>query len=363
MNATPAPYRFHAFEVSYFSAKVRPALRYKQLWYEEVRANVGDILQRTGLGFIPILETPDGQVWQDTSEILDQLEVCHPNPPLFPTSPVQRMAAHLIELYSDEFGLIPAMHYRWGSELGEASARARFTAMIGNEKRGRAAADRMARARLMLGATDAAAPAIEAHTRDLLDVLSRHFGSSPYLLGARMSLADCALMGPLYGHFFNDLVSRKLLLESAVPVCGWIERCNFPTSDGQGEWLEGDALAPSLRAVLSVMGRDAAQVLLDAVRSFEAWADTRPEDVEEPPRAIGPYATALRGTPIQKGCLPYSLWMLQRSLDVYRSFSEPERKRVDESLVGSGWETVLAYQPRHRLGKKNFQLIFEKGDS
>ena len=32
MNQTAAPYVFHAYDVSYFSAKVRPARRYKKLW-------------------------------------------------------------------------------------------------------------------------------------------------------------------------------------------------------------------------------------------------------------------------------------------------------------------------------------------
>ena len=182
MNATSAPYRFHAFEVSYFSAKVRPALRYKQLWVEELRADYGEIQRRTGLAFIPVVVTPDDETWQDTSEILERLEARHPTPPLVPPSPVQSIASHLVELYADEFATIPAMHYRWGSELGEASARARFSAMTGSLEIGNAAADRMAAARIALGATDAAAPAIEAHTRDLLDALSAHFEAHPYLL-------------------------------------------------------------------------------------------------------------------------------------------------------------------------------------
>ena len=174
-----------------------------------------------------------------------------------------------MELYTDEFATLPAMHYRWGSELGEASARARFIAMIGNAEIGNAAADRMAAARIGLGATDAAGPAIEAHTRDLLDALGTHFQAHPYLLGERMSFADCALMGPLYGHFFNDLVSRKLLLETAVPVVGWIERCSFPGPDAQGQWLADDALAGTFREVLAAMGRDAAPVILDSVHTLE----------------------------------------------------------------------------------------------
>jgi glutathione S-transferase len=358
MTTAPAPYRFHAFDVSYFSAKVRPALRYKQLWYEELRADLREVQRRTKLGFIPILVTPDDETWQDTSEILDRLEERHPEPPLFPATPVQRVAAHLVELYTDEFATLPAMHYRWGSELGEASARARFIAMIGNAEIGNAAADRMAAARIGLGATDAAGPAIEAHTRDLLDALGTHFQTHPYLLGERMSFADCALMGPLYGHFFNDLVSRKLLLETAVPVVGWIERCSFPGPDAQGQWLADDALAGTFREVLAAMGRDAACVILDSVRAVEAWADTRPADLDRLPRAVGACDSSLRGTPLKKVALPYSLWMLQRTLDACHSLDGSERSRVDAAIAGSGWEAVLAYQPRHRMTKRGFELVF-----
>ena len=49
MNQTPAPYAFHVYEVSDFSAKLRPALRYKKLWYEERRADLREIQRRTGL--------------------------------------------------------------------------------------------------------------------------------------------------------------------------------------------------------------------------------------------------------------------------------------------------------------------------
>ncbi|MEO1914117.1 MAG: glutathione S-transferase N-terminal domain-containing protein, partial [Myxococcales bacterium] len=106
------PYEFHAFDVSYFSAKVRPALRYKRVWYDEIRADVRYIKQRTGLAFIPMLITPEDEAWQDSTDIYDRLEARHPEPPLFPATPLQRIAAHLIELYTDEFALIPAMHYR-----------------------------------------------------------------------------------------------------------------------------------------------------------------------------------------------------------------------------------------------------------
>ena len=355
---TNGPYTFHAFDVSYFSAKVRPALRYKRLWYDEVHADYPLIRERTGLTFIPVIVTPEDETWQDSTDIYDRLEARHPQPPLFPATPVQRIAAHLVELYTDEFALIPAMHYRWGSELGEASARARFIAMIGSEEIGTAAAARMARARLALGATDENAPAIEAHTRDLLDVLSTHFQAQPFLLGARMSFADCALMGPLYGHFFNDLVSRRLLLETARPVVGWIERCNHPNAPAQGEWLADDALAPTLREVLRVMGTDAAPVLLNGLEVFERWADTAPRDLKELPRAVGQIESTLRGLPLVRYAGSYAPFLVQRVLDDYRSLDPAARNRADETVAGTGWEAVLAHTPRHRVAKRGFKLVF-----
>ena len=360
MTATPdRPYLFHAFEVSYFSAKVRPALRYKRLWYDEVHADYRLIQQRTGLTFIPMLITPDDETWQDSTDIYDRLEARHPDPPLFPATPVQRIAAHLVELYTDEFALIPAMHYRWGSELGEASARARFIAMVGDEERGSTAAARMAKARLALGANDESAPAIEAHTHDLLDALSTHFQAHPYLLGERMSFADCALMGPLDGHLFTDLVSRKLLLETARPVVGWIERCNHPNAPAQGEWLADDALAPTLREVLTVMGQDAAPTLLNGLDVFERWADTAPEDLEELPRAVGQIESTLRGLPLVRFAGSYAPLLVQRVLDEYRTLDPATRKPVDEAVAGTGWEAVLAHEPRHRLAKRGFKLVLE----
>jgi len=358
-NRTDAPYQFHAFEVSYFSAKVRPALRYKGLWVEERRADLQEIVRRTGLGFIPIVITPDGETWQDSTEIYRLLEERHPHPPLFPSGALQRMAAHLVELYCDEFALIPAMHYRWGSALGEATARARFCAMTGSQKQGNLAADRMAMARFLVGASVEAAPAIEEHTRDLLAALSNHFEVHPYLLGSRQSFADCALMGPIDGHFFCDLVSRQLLLETAEQVVGWIERCNFPNTDQQGEWLEGDALAPSLTRVLDVMGSDAVPLVLDVLHAFEDWADQRPADQIEPPRAIGPCKTSLRGIPVERATLAYTLYSAQQVIDFYRELEAADQSRVDAALADTAWPKLLAYSPRHRLCKEGFKLVFE----
>jgi hypothetical protein len=173
-----------------------------------------------------------------------------------------------------------------------------------------------------------------------------------------MSLADCALMGPFYAHLYLDRVPGLLLRERAPLVCHWIERMNHPDPTAPGDFLAGDALAPTLRPLLELVGRDAVPLLLDTLRDFERWADARPADLATPPRAVGFHATSLRGAAFQRYTSPYTLWMAQRVLDACAALDAAGRARVDATLAGTGCEALLAYAPRHRLGKRAFELVF-----
>jgi glutathione S-transferase len=356
-------YRFYASEVSYFSAKVRPALRYKRIPYVELLAtpevyrNV--IRRRTGLGFIPIIVTSEDETLQDTSDILDALEQRFPDPPLYPRRAVLRILAYLFELYADEFLILPGLHYRWSFPESTAKARADFAATTGHVEMANTFADRISGAIAFVGVVPASIPAIEAHTRDLLDRLSAHLAHHPYVLGSRPSLADCALMGPLYAHLYLDAVPARLLRETAPRVCHWIQRMNCPDPDERGEWAAPRDLAPTLAPLLALIGADAIPMLLDSLHAFDAWAAERPPDLIEPPRGVGGHSTSLRGAALNRMTSAYSMWMSQRPLDAYASLSRAERAEVDDFLTGSGCEALFAYRPRQRLGKRDFKLIFE----
>jgi hypothetical protein len=181
----------------------------------------------------------------------------------------------------------------------------------------------------------------------------------PFLLGDAPSLADCSLMGPLYAHLYLDAVPGRLLRECAHAVCHWIERMNHPDPDATGGWPAGDVLPPTLIPLLRLIGADAVPLVLETVRNFEAWSDVRPAEQYEPPRAVGMHETGFRGARFQRYTSSYTLWMLQRTLDLVRAIAPGERSRLDAALAGTGCEPLLAYQPRHRLGKRDFKLVFE----
>jgi hypothetical protein len=48
---------------------------------------------------------------------------------------------------------------------------------------------------------------------------------------------------------------------------------------------------------------------------------------------------------------------VQRVLDDYGALDADARKRVDESVAGTGWDAVLAHEPRHRVSKRGFDLV------
>lgn len=356
-------YRLYGADVSYFTAKVRPALRYKRVPHVELLATPHAyrevIIPRTGLAFIPVVVTDDDQVWQDTSVILDHLERRFPEPPLYPTDPLLRVAAYLFEVYADEFLVLPAMHYRWSFAESVAKARADFAAVNGDPAAAAKFASRMGGSIGFLGVSPDSIPAIEAHLRELLTKLSAHFAVHPYILGGRPSLADHALMGPFYAHLYLDAVPGRLLRETAPVVCNWMQRCNSPDPADTGEWATPAALRPTLRPLLELTGGDAVPLLLDNLRAVDEWAATRPADTVEPPRMVGGHTTHLRGVAVNRYTSPYTLWMVQRPLDAYHALSVADRAMVDEYLAGTGWDALMAFQPSLRLGKHNFKLTIE----
>ena len=202
-------YRLYGSEVSYFTAKVRPALRAKRIPYVELLATQAAyrdvIIPRTGLRFIPIVITDRDEAWQDTSEILDALEQRFPAPPLYPADAVLRVLAYLFELYADEFLVLPALHYRWSFPRSIAKARADFAATTGDVEAANAFADRISGSIGFVGVSPQSIPALEAHTRDLLATFSSHLAAHSFVLGEWPSLADCALMGPFYAHLYLGL--------------------------------------------------------------------------------------------------------------------------------------------------------------
>lgn len=332
-------------EVSYFTGKVRAYLRWKGIPFREVLADASVyrevILPRIGFAVIPVLETADGDTLQDSTEIIDVLERRHGGKSIYPDTPAQRLAALLLEVYGDEWLLIPAMHYRWHHNrdwairefgaLNAPQADAAEQYAIGAKRAGP-----FAEAAVLLGAEPHMHAAIEASYEALLLELNEHFGESAYLLGSQPSIGDFGLIGPLYAHQYRDPASGALMRRLAPHVARWVERMQQPDALQGGEFVAADAIAPAVLPVLARMMREQMPVLADTSRLLRERIERQPQ--ERIPRAIGKHAFELEGSTGQRIVRPYSLWMLQRARRYYLSLDGADRQAADRLLDSVGGE-------------------------
>ncbi len=358
-------YRLIGAEASYYTGKVRAYLRWKGIPFDEVAgsAKVFEevIVPRTGVRFLPVLLAPDGFAVQDSTEIIDFLEARFPEPPVYPSTPVQKLVALLFELWGDEWLVLPAMHWRWSfPEQADFVAHefGSITLPDGTpEEQRRAAAPLLQRfggSLPLLGVTPRTIPAIEAWTTELFDRLDAHFARHPFLLGTRPSIGDYGLMGPLYAHLGRDPVPAKLMRERAPRVAAWVARMNAPDVRG-GDFLPDDAVPETLLPMLRRMFAEHWPVLVDSAEQLAGWLDENP--TTPIPRVIGTHRFRVGDVEEDRVVFPYTVWMLQRVLDHVASLDAPARARVERFVEPLGGRDALRFRPRRRVRRERNRLV------
>ncbi len=348
-------YKLYGSEISYFTGKVRSYLRWKNLPFEEILSDARVfkeiILPRVGFPVIPVVITPEDACLQDSTDIIDELERRHPGPSVYPSTPRQHLAALLLEVYGDEWLVIPAMHYRWHhnrdwamrafGELSAPDASPEQQLEIGSKR-----AEPFANAAVLLGAEPHMHAAIESSYESLLAELSNHFANHPFLFGDRPSMGDIGLIGPLYAHQYRDPWTGRHMRERAPLVAQWVERMQNPTPLA-GSFLDDDLVPDTVIPVLKRMFSEQMPVLADSARRVSQWMADNPGKAL--PRAIGFHEFTLNGQQGKRIIRPYSLWMLQRARDYYRSLNGQERASVDELLLSADGNAFRDFEDPPRL--------------
>ncbi len=277
-------YRIFGVEFSPYSVKTRSYLRYKQIPHEWIVRGPGtqeEYQKYARLPLIPVVVTPQDEGLQDSTPILDALELRFPEPSIHPDDPVAAFVSALVEEFGDEWGNKWMFHYRWAREVdqqsaGEGIARSMAPDASGDQLRGmaKAVAARMVDRVWFVGSSPQTAPQIEQSFRDGIAILETHLASRPYLFGARPAFGDFGLWGQIYNASL-DPTPGGILREHAPRVMGWVERMLEPKAAGDYEpW---SALEPTLLPLLErqvgalfLPWSDAnAKALADGLEEFE----------------------------------------------------------------------------------------------
>ena len=366
------PVILYAMPGSLYSGKARSYLRTHRIDYVErapgdARYNE-EVVPAIGRWIIPVLQTPDGTLVQDTVDIIDFLDAeVAPERSAYPATPVQRAVAHLLELFGGEGLLRPAMHYRWDfDDTNIAFLSKDFSAslVLGGDDETREgvfafSSDRMRSATAAFGVSDDLVPEIERSYGQFLDLFDAHLAGSPFLLGGRPTIGDFGFMGPLYAHLARDPYPSVLMKQRAQRVWRWVERMNAPVVDASeyGDYPEvlfpDDTVPDTLLALLGYIGEEYADEAVAQVVAVDDWLADHPDVAEgevvlgKPNRRISGTTTfAWRGRSMTVAVVPYRIHLLKRLQDAVAAADPDQRARIGEVFAGAGLDPLLEVRPR-----------------
>lgn len=369
MPAEQTPYILYGSPHSLYTGKARCYMRNQGIGYQERPTSHPDfaarIVPQIGRSIIPVLETPDGQIIQDTIDIIDYFEQRGVPHPVYPATPLQRVLGIVIEYFGCQAMLKHAMHYRWSYlRQQEGFLRHAFASGAGAELAEKVMG-RMHSYLPMLGVTEQSIPLIERSYETLLDTLESHFAVMPYLFGGRPSIGDYGLIASLFAHLGRDPVPAQIMKLRAPRVFRWVERMTAPGLDvveyldAKPEFVADDAIPASLEPFLAYVAEDIFPELTDKLAFLDEWvASRRPADgepVSDKPhrRQLGTVRTQFRGAPIEVGVEPYLLYVLQRAVDVLDDLDAGQVPRVLGELRRFGLDRAVPTGRNYRVARRD----------
>jgi glutathione S-transferase len=355
------PYVLYGWHLSYYAGKVRCYLQYKRIPFVDKAVDFWTltwrIKRRFGLPVMPVVVTSKGEWLQDSSAIIDRLEQDFSDHSVIPRSPVQRFAAYLLETWGDEWWMPIAMHTRWSypenydlfeQDAGQALL-PRFPKFV--QRRAVARVAGLLRSYLpRVGIVPEQFATMDGWTARALDQLETHFTTNAYLLGNRPTIGDFGLIGPMYGHLGRDPWPKRTLIAPRPHLRAWIARMAQSPPPDLGDLPRDDSLPPSLTSILRLVIDE----FLPMVEAINVEVVKASEVQGQPllPRGLGPISHPMGNARFQRNALPFTLWKVQRLLDVYAAMSPVEQQAVRVWLKPLGGERLLDMTiPRlHRAG-------------
>jgi glutathione S-transferase len=367
---------------SLYSGKLRSYLIKKGVPYQERNPSdpefAARVLPQVGHMVIPVLETPSGEVLQDSGDIIDTLEARHALPRLDPETPVQKAISALFDGVGSEYLMPLAMHYRWSYRAEqETFLQAEFgRAMVAGQSRetrremAKAVMDIFAGFLPNLGVLPKTAQALETSYLDWLDALDAHFQHHPYLLGGRPCRGDFGMMASLYAHLARDPVPTSLMKAKAPNLFRWTERMNLAViPDGEypgygDDYATDDSIPESLEAVLSLVFRDWSPGLSADVDCFNQWASARSAgdivSIDGRRRVhpgVGEVSYSFHGVEMKRGSAPHAVWMFARSQELAKAMPDAAQARFAALLGRTGGVDMYNLTIAARLERRNNVLV------
>ncbi|WP_420588494.1 glutathione S-transferase family protein [Bacterioplanoides sp.] len=372
-NGPANQYQHNGWIVSPYSQKTLAYLKYKGIphfnhvpnGYELMRT----IPKHVGKPIMPTVVTPQGEWLQDSAEIIDYFEAQFPQHSIEPTTPKQRIAAHLLELHGDEWLILPALHYRWTEPesrkfiVGEFGKYAlpwlpKFIRDMAGNKIRKMMMSYMPRFGI-IGETE---KGVRRYTENLIALLEDHFKNHKYFLGNRPCVGDFAFFGPIFAHLYRDPGSRKLFID-APHVIDWMQRLldtdgseATPAASANNNFLENDEIPATLTPIFQLIFAEQFPFNVGVIEKINQFVAAKP-GAKRVSRIVGEGEFTIGGIRGKRKEFSFLQWKVQRSHDIYSQLSDEQKSDVDNWLDSVNGEAFKNLQIKHPMKRENYREI------
>ncbi len=254
----PGQYLIYGAELSPYSVKVRSYFRFKEIphkWIVRNATTQKDFDKLAKIQVVPLVLTPEGEVLQDSTPIIQKLEKVFTKKSITPKEPDTAFVSRLIEEYADEWAVKQMFHYRWRYPDDQNYASQRFGELfvpgwankipffnsILKKVFANIFKKRMKSRLWVIGSNKVTEETIEESFSNLISLLNKHLETRKYLFGQRPALADFALWGQVY-NAWTDVTGKKIIEAGFPNVKRWIDRMLEPKKEGDFEqWASLEA--------------------------------------------------------------------------------------------------------------------------
>jgi len=333
-------YRIWQDRTSPFSQKVITYMNYKGIPFKSIQANMNATLEEipkmVGQSIIPVMLTPDEEVLQDSTPIIEWFENRFPEKGVIPADSRLAFFMWLIEEFADEYMPRIHMHTRWGNEQNQQTISHRIARgacySVPNasiEDIAHFTLSRQPGFDKHLGLNDAVRDNMDQQVLDLLTILEEHFLHHQFLLGFKPSMADFALYGTLKVHLFNDPNSNTTMEINGPRTCAWLETIsNFGDTRGCvgqtefGDWLDLEKGIPeSLLKLLAFTAKTYVPFAKAGAQASKAKSKT--------------FEAEVYGMKATFSTHQYRVWSFEQVQKYYEALAGNDKCFVDEALTAA----------------------------
>jgi glutathione S-transferase len=364
---------------SLYTAKVRPYLIKKGIDYVEINPSHPEYFERilptVGHFTVPVLESPDGDIIADSTEIMEYLEPIFPNPPMLPGNKSLAALAYLIHSFGSEGLTKSAMHLRWNTTFeNRIWIREDFGRTLPTPEATNEFAVAMRAFLPILGITldHETDVALDQSIGGLYETLNAHFLKYPYILGGVPSLADYGLMGALYAHHCRDLFAGQRFKKMAPAVFRWTETMLRPPIVDPEVWqvpqeyFSIDNLPDTLTAFLKLIGEHYVPEIKATIELYHHWvnAEERPagaivdfEGLKRNHQILGQIEHEQMGATIKRIALLDNVSHHLRFQALVDGMNDAEKQSLTRVLQEAGAQDFADYRLEREMKRHDYAYV------